>query len=172
MKKLVLLVLGFILGAVITYYFCPRPLQEEVAEQKIVKPKGLITFDEAKVLNDNWSKYRQKAVDSASKKYGGRNKDTRNVNWPLEEVENYIAYAKSQADSLGYEVTGLRVYLGVYGKNQGQAKKNLSTMFIVPTGTKTTSKASSLNFNLQGGPTDLDVSPLNKVTGGTGDFPQ
>ncbi|QQY81754.1 hypothetical protein JJL45_12595 [Tamlana sp. s12] len=169
MKKLVLLVLGFILGAVITYYFCPRPLQEEVAEQKIVKPKGLITIDEAKTLNNNWTKHREKAVDSAAAKQG-RKKDTRSTSWDLDEIENYITYAKNQADSLGYDMTGVRVYLGVYGENQGQAKKNLSTMFIVPTGKKSKATASALNLSLRGNDDDIPVDPLNRGGGGQGGY--
>ncbi|MDO6761509.1 hypothetical protein Q4566_14955 [Tamlana sp. 2_MG-2023] len=170
MKKLVLVVLGFILGAAITYYFCPRPLEESVEETKIVKPNGLITIDEAKDLNNNWTKFRKGAVDSASAKQG-RKKDTRSTSWDLEEVENYIAYAKNQADSLGYDMTGLRVYLGVYGKNQGQAKKNLSTMFMVPTGKKNQAKASTIGLSLQNGGGTIPIEALNKSSGGSDGFP-
>ncbi|MBU2951836.1 hypothetical protein KO493_14140 [Tamlana agarivorans] len=169
MKKLVLVVLGFILGAAITYYFCPRPLEEVVTETKIKKPNGLITIDEAKDLNNNWTKFRQGAVDSASARQG-RKKDNRSTSWDLDEVENYIAYAKNQSDSLGYNMTGLRVYLGVYGKNQGQAKKNLSTMFMVPTGTPIKAKANAVNMSFFGNDEDIPVDPLNKGTGGAGGY--
>tara|TARA_R110000868_G_scaffold404922_3_gene683749 strand:- start:6707 stop:7210 length:504 start_codon:yes stop_codon:yes gene_type:complete len=167
MKKLSYIILGFIIGAVLTYYFCPR---QDVEEQtKIVKPKGVITQAKAKDLNDDWTKYRQAAVDSAAKKQG-RNQDNRSVYWELADVENYLAYAKNQADSLGYSVTGIRVYLGVYGKNAGQAKKDLTTMFIVPTGKKSQSQAGSMF--LPPSTNDLPISPLNDGTGGPNGYLQ
>ncbi|MGZ0014762.1 hypothetical protein [Yeosuana sp. AK3] len=169
MKKTSLFLLGILLGALATYFFCPRQPKTEDAEIKIVKPKGVITIEKAKALNANWTLYRKAAVDSAAKKQG-RNQDDRSSSWSLEDVENYLAYAKSQSDSLGYDMTGIRVYLGVYGKNAGQAKKDLTTMFIVPTGKITKSEASVIMFPLKDG--DLPVDPLNDGTGGDGSYPQ
>ncbi len=167
MKKLSYIILGFIIGAVLTYYFCPRQFVDE--QPKIVKPNGVITQANAKELNDDWTKYRQAAVDSAAKKQG-RNQDDRSVYWELADVENYLAYAKNQADSLGYSFTGIRVYLGVYGKNAGQAKKDLTTMFIVPTGKKAQSQAG--NIFLPPSNNDLPVSPLNNGDGNGNGYPQ
>src|SRR5690606_2959505 len=166
MKKLTYAVLGFVLGGLLTYYFCPR-VDTPV---KIVKPKGVITTEQAKILSDNWTKNRKPAVDSAARAQG-RAQDDRSTYWDLEDIENYIGYAKKSADSLGYKMTGLRVYLGVYGQNADEAKKNLTTMFIVPTGNKSTSKASTFNFSVQGN-NPLPVSPLNNGTGGDGGYPK
>ncbi|WP_242204401.1 hypothetical protein [Aestuariivivens insulae] len=167
MKKLGYILLGFAIGAVLTYFYCPRQLEKEM---KVMKPSGVISINEAKELNNNWTKYRQAAVDSAAKQQG-RNHDDRSTWWALDDIENYLAYAKSQSDSLGYNMSGIRVYLGVYGSNAGQSKKNLTTMFIVPTGKKSTSEASSLNIGLQGGNEDVPVSPLNDGTGGDTGYP-
>jgi len=167
MKKLIYTILGFIVGGLLTYYFCPRV--EQVPE-KIVKPKGVITVEQAKILSDNWSKTRKSAVDSAARRQG-RAEDDRSTYWDLEDIENYIGYAKKSADSLGYKMTGLRVYLGVYGENAGETKKNLTTMFIAPTGHKATSKASNFNFSVQGN-NPLPVSPINKGAGGEGGYPK
>ncbi len=82
-------------------------------------------------------RFREAAVDSAAKKQG-RNKDDRSTWWSIDDIENYIAFAKNQTDSLDYGITGIRVYLGVYGDNAGRTKKNLSTMFLVPTVKKNT----------------------------------
>ncbi|WP_194768671.1 hypothetical protein [Tamlana sp. I1] len=169
MKKLAYAILGFIVGAFLTYYFCVKPVAANETETKIVKPKGLITIDEAKELNNNWTEFRQKAVDSAAAKQG-RKKDNRSTEFSLEEIENYLAYAKNQSDSLGYTMTGVRVYLGVYGKNAGQTKKNLSTMFIVPTGNKSKAKAATLNLSFFGDDEDIPVSPLNRGQGGEGSY--
>ena len=45
-------------------------------------------------------------------------------------------------------------------------------MFIVPTGTKATSKASSLNLNFVVEVNDIPAPPLNRGTGGGGGYPQ
>lgn len=165
MKNLSYIIIGVVLGALATYFFCPRQLGENPV--KIVKPKGVITVENAKVLNANWTLHRKAAVDSAAQKQG-RNQDDRSTYWTLEDIENYLGYAKHQADSLGYQMTGVRVYLGVYGKNAGQTKKDLTTMFIVPTGKK--SKASSFNF--RGSDKDMPIPPLNDGAGGDNSYPQ
>ena len=166
MKKLIYIILGFIIGALLTYYFCPR---FEQLPAKIVKPKGVITVEQAKALNDNWTIHRKPAVDSAAKKQG-RKQDDRSTYWDLEEIENYLGYAKHYSDSLGYKMTGIRVYLGEYGENAGQTKKNLTTMFIVPTGDKIKSEASSFYLNYRGSD-GIPVPPLNNGTGGDGSYP-
>jgi len=163
MKKLTYIILGILIGALATYYFCPRTLeaQEEVA---IVKPKGVITPAQAKVLNNNWTEYRKAAVDSAARKQG-RDVDNRSTWWSLDDIENYIIYAKNQSNDLGYNMTGIRVYLGVYGKSAGDSEKGYSTMFIVPTGKKSRDEASS--FNLFTLPSDGDVPEGDPLNGGS-----
>lgn len=163
MKKASYVLIGIIIGALATYFFCPR--QTENPTDKIVKPKGVITQAQAKELNANWTLHRKRAVDSAAERQG-RKQDDRSTYWALEDVENYLAYAKNQADSLGYDMTGVRVYLGVYGKNAGQTKKNLTTMFLVPTGKKSLSSANSIDIMLPPPSSDLPIDPLNEGTGG------
>src|SRR5690606_24060430 len=155
MKNLTYIILGIIIGGLLTYYFCPRV--EPIV--KIVKPKGVITVEQAKVLNDNWTIHRKPAVDSAAKKQG-REQDDRSTYWDLEDIENYLGYAKNYSDSIGYTMTGIRVYLGEYGENAGETKKNLTTMFMVPTIKKAKSQASSVYINLQGRG-GSNVPPLN-----------
>lgn len=163
MKKISFLILGFFIGAVLTYYFCPRPELGSETPTKIVKPRGVISVKDAKKLSDNWTRYRKPAVDSAAGRHG-RKQDTRSVYWELEEVEQYLEYAKHYSDSLGYQMDGIRVYLGVYGKNAGSGKRNFSTMFIAPTGKPKESKGSMNPFSFVGGA--LDVPPLNNGAGG------
>lgn len=67
-------------------------------------------------------------------------------------------------------MTGIRVYLGVYGKNADQTKKDLTTMFLVPTGKISKSQASSfIPFFLN---SDLPIDPLNDGQGGPDGYPQ
>ena len=101
---------------------------------------------------------RKKAVDSAA----GR-QDNRSSWWSLEDIKNYLAYAKNQADNLGYTLNGIRIYQGVYAGNAPNGKADYATLFWVPTGKKSKSEGSMLNFTLQGG--DKDISggdPLNQ----------
>ncbi len=174
MKKLSLIILGIILGAVLTYLFCPRQIEEEAvsktSEARIKKPEGVVSVEQAKALNDNWTKYRQAAVDSAAQQQG-RDKDDRAAWWSLEDIENYIDYAKKEAAKTGYDMTGIRIYLGVYGESYGEEKKNLTTMFLVPTGEKSQSKASFSPFTLRRGNSDLTVPPLNNGSGSDSGYP-
>ena len=172
MKKLGPIILGIIIGAVLTYYFCPRPIDDmhTVGAEKNV-PKDTISVAEAKVLSKNWGQNNATEVDSILDVEGSKKK-IRSVWWSLKDVNEYLTYAKAKSDSLGYTMTGVRVYLGNYGKNPNPVKKNRNTMFIVPTGPRKTSKASSLNIFLP--PTDHDIPtpPLNAGTGGDNGYPQ
>ncbi|SFZ94275.1 hypothetical protein SAMN05428642_10440 [Flaviramulus basaltis] len=170
MKKLIYIILGFIIGAALTYYFCPRE-KIDMCEILVKVPKDTITVVEATKLSDNWAKYNKTDIDSLIDVEGPRKK-TRSVLWSLDEVNEYLVYAKAQSDSLGYTMSGVRVYLGNYGKNATPPRKNRNTMFIVPTGNKKTSKASSVNLFLQTPPYNIPVPPLNRGTGGDGGYPE
>ena len=41
MKKVVYIIFGFVIGAILTYYFCPRSIEIDTTEVNIVKPKGV-----------------------------------------------------------------------------------------------------------------------------------
>lgn len=167
MRGITYTILGVIIGALLMYYFCPR-LQQ--TSESFVEPNGIITVEQAEMLSDNWTKFRKPVVDSAAQKQG-REQDDRSTFWNIDDIQNYIRYAKKSSDSLGYTMTGMRVYLGVYGEDADKNKKNLTTMFIVPTGHKTISKASTLNFSFQSND-NLPVPPLNKGAGGDGGYPR
>ncbi|MBD0822529.1 hypothetical protein [Aestuariibaculum marinum] len=168
MKKLSYVFLGIVIGGLLTFFLTPKPVKEAVPI--VMKPKGVIPQAEAIKLNNNWTKYRKKAVDSAAKAQGATKDDTRSVEWSLSDIQDYLAWAQQEADTLGYTMTGIRVYLGVYGKNAGQAKKDLTTMFIAPIGKVNKAQASSLNLRVDDDE-DLPVDPLNKGGGGQGDYP-
>ena len=129
MKNLGILILGILIGMIAMYlYFGKTEEEPQVAE--IIKPKGLITPAEAKVINDNWTKERANLLfDSIA----GR-PDNRSAWWSVEDIQNYINYAENQTGELGYEMDGLRVYFGVYPNAAPDGRANYSTLFIVPTG--------------------------------------
>ncbi|WP_396601312.1 hypothetical protein [Algibacter sp. R77976] len=172
MKKLGPIILGFIIGAVLTYYFCPRPVGDMPtmhAENKT--PKDTISVAQAKILSKNWANNNPTEIDSLIEIEGSRKK-TRSVWWSLKEVNEYLAYAQAKSDSLGYTMTGVRVYLGNYGNVKDPIKKNRNTMFIVPTGPRNKSKASSLNIFLPPSDGDIPGPPLNEGGNGNGGYPQ
>lgn len=168
MKKLGPIIVGFIIGALLTYFFCPRPSGEmPTMEAEVIKPSGVISVKEAQALNDNWTQFRKPVLDSIAERRAGK-EDYRWAWWSLEDIENYIGFIKK---SEGKNFTGLRMYFGAYGDNASDGKKNLSTIFIVPTGEKKLSKSSILNMSLQGDD-DLQLPPLNHGSGGGGGYPQ
>ncbi len=86
------------------------------------------------------------------------------AHFTLQEIEQYIAYAKQEAAKSGKKVEGLRIYYGVYTKGKN---KDYTTVFLVPTGSSNKQEGSIVVF--QSKPGDLDVSPMND--GGMGDPP-
>ncbi len=167
MKKLSYIIIGFLIGAFATYYLCPRPVEDMQTDIEIVKPKGVISVKEAIALNDNWTRTRQAAVDSAAGKV-----DHRWTGWSLEDIRDYLDYAEKECSNLGYTMDGIQVYLGVYGDSQSENKAGYTTMFIAPTGTKSISKGSMSPFNSKALASNPPVPPLNNGQGGDGGFPQ
>ncbi|WP_282135971.1 hypothetical protein [Seonamhaeicola maritimus] len=173
MKNLRPLILGIIIGALATYFFCPRQAVEgddtKSMAVKIKTPKDTISVAEATKLFKNWQTNNITEIDSTIELEGSRKKITY-VGWSLEEIKDYLTYAESKSDTLGYKMTGIRVYMGNYGKNSNPTLKNRNTLFIVPTGSKNVSKANMVPFSIQGGG-NLPIGPLNKGDGGTGGYP-
>lgn len=166
MKKLGPIILGFIIGAVLTYYFCPRPGEDTpTMAEEIVKPKGVISVAKAKELNNNWTQFRKAAVDSASSREG-RPVDNRYTSWSIKDIRDYLNYADQEAGNMGYTLDSVRVYLGVYGKKASREKANLTTMFIAPIGSKKVSKASFLPSSMALSLQTPAIPPLNDGQGG------
>ena len=146
MKKLVFLLFGIVIGAGVSYFYFNG--QEATLEEEIVKPKGVISPEEAKTLDQAFNSRHALISDSIVKK-----PDNRSSWYSLEDMKNYLKYAENQSRELGYTMDGVRLYLGAYPstpKNVGY-----TTMFLVPTGTKSISQGSMLNLTLQGGGGDI-----------------
>ena len=143
MKKLSYIILGAILGVVGFYiycnYFCSHDMKTE-AVVSIVKPKGLITPEQAKVLDTSYNERYRLISDSIVTRAGG---DNRSSWYALEDINNYIKYADSQATSLGYTLDGLRIYAGAH-EETSKFGPGYTTFFFIPTGTKNTSKGNSV----------------------------
>ncbi|MEF3079380.1 hypothetical protein [Winogradskyella poriferorum] len=158
MKKLLLLIVGVVIGIAAAYYY----LSSNQNLEEMTKPKGLITPSEIKTLDQAYNSRHTLISDSLIDR-----PDNRSSWYSIEEIESYIAYAKEQADSLGYTLDGLRLYAGAYPDTK--EGPGLMTMFFVPTGSKNVSEGSMLT-TLQGGGNDIQgADGLNR--GSKGDPP-
>ena len=89
-------------------------------------PKGLITPERAKILNDAYTARCELVSRDITKR-----PDNRSTWYSLDEIENFLTSAKAQAKELGYEMSGIRIYCGAYPDDGGEV--GYSTTFIVPT---------------------------------------
>ena len=129
MKNILYFIIGLIIGAALAYLYNST---DEVNDLKqLSAPKGIITPEEAMGLDQAYNLKHQIINDSLFKKSpnGG---DNRSSWFALKDIETYLHYAKNQANDLGYQLDGLRVYLGSYPNQNGQS--GLTTMFFIPTG--------------------------------------
>jgi len=157
MKNLGSLILGLIIGALVMYFYSNNLNGSHVTDP-IIKPRGVITPNQAIVLDSTYNSRHTLISDSIVKR-----PDNRSSWWSLDDVTNYIDYAKNQSDSLGYNMSGLRVYLGAYPTSKNQV--GYTTMFMVPTGDVkmvdgSKGFAASANTDIEG------ANPLNMGTAG------
>lgn len=162
MKQLIVFVLGALIGAAIVYFYCCKV---DLGEG-ILEPKGIITPEQAKTLDEAFNSRHQLISDSIVKR-----PDNRSSWYSLSDMRNYFDYAENQAKGLGYTMDGIRVYLGAYPDTANEV--GYTTMFFIPTGTKNMAEGSMtmFNWNMAGSSPDIPGGPgLNE--GNHGDPPQ
>ena len=165
MKNFGLLILGIILGALAMYFYFNNYHNIKTEPPTINKIPGLITPEQIKTLDQAYNERYEIINDSLFK--GSPTGDNRSSWYKLEDIENYLAHAKQQANDNGYTLDGLRLYLGAHPDTPKE--KGLTTLFFVPTGYKNVSEGSI--FSLQDGGGDLeDADGLNY--GGKGKPPR
>ncbi|WP_035899364.1 hypothetical protein [Leeuwenhoekiella sp. MAR_2009_132] len=148
----------FKIGLPITFLLAMYSSCTDNSMSMVKPPSGVISIEEAKLLDKTYTETRQRVLENALGM-----EESRSSWWSIEDIEAYIAYAKSQANEKGMTVQGLRIYQGAYPSNYGDRKRaGLGTLFIVPTGTSS-AKEGTILINLapiQGGD-DLEIAPLN-----------
>ncbi|MBJ7879964.1 hypothetical protein [Gelidibacter salicanalis] len=158
MKNFLLLILGILIGALISFFYFSKP----DADLTITPPKGLITPEQAKILDEAYNPRYKLISDSIVTMQGG---DNRSSWYALGQVRDYLIYAENQAKELGYTMNGVRIYLGAHPNHNGKAGN--TTMFFIPTGIPHTADASMFNFSLQEDGGDIpDAEGLNMGTDG------
>lgn len=150
MKNFGLLVLGIILGALTMYFYCCQDV-DMLAEAPTVKPpSGIISPAKIDSLSKAYNIRHRIITDSLFK--NAKTEDNRSSWYKLADIEQYLAYAKQQANDNKYTMDGLRLYLGAY-PDISKENPGLTTLFFVPTGYENKSEGSFLS--LQGGSNDL-----------------
>lgn len=141
MRNFLMLIIGIIIGAVAMYYYVNQP-----AEGKMIvsAPKGLITPDQIKSLDQAYNPRHKLISDSIVKRAGG---DNRSSWYGLDQVRNYLNHAEKEAEELGYTMDGVRIYLGAHPNQDGEV--GYTTMFFIPTGKSNKAVASVFNFYMQ-----------------------
>ena len=110
------------------------------------KPTKCISVAEARNLQDNWVNTR---ANDLERDLGYV--DTREFVYSVAELEEFLAYVKSESTKQRISNPGVRIYFAAYN----DAKSNKATVFLAPT---------------DGGDVDSDnnynLDPLNITTGG------
>lgn len=162
MKKLSLLVVGAIIGFAAAYFYLGGTPDDGVPET-VDAPRGVITEAEGIALDKAFNAKHRLISDSIMKR-----PDNRSSWFSLKDVRDYLIYAEAETAKAGYNMDGVRIYLGSY--QDGQEGAGYTTMFFVPTGSKAVSEGGLFTATFQGGG-DIPGGPgLNN--GGNGDPPQ
>ncbi|MBU2929800.1 hypothetical protein [Winogradskyella psychrotolerans] len=152
MKKFGSLILGILLGALAMYYYLNNNQDMSTKPPTIKPPSGIITPEEIKTLDQAYNERYEIINDSLFK--NSKTGDNRSSWYKIEDIENYIAYAKQQALDNGNTLDGLRLYLGAHPDTEESV--GLTTLLFVPTGYKNTSEGGFIAT--QDGGNDLEDS--------------
>jgi hypothetical protein len=164
MKKLVLLILGFALGALAMYFYCSNDKNQESMEDTPT-PKGIITPAEITALTKAYNPRYQAINDTIFK--GIKDADNRSSWYSVEDILNFITLAQKQAGELNYTMNGIRIYPGAHP--QLDVVPGSSTFLLVPTGFPNTSEGSMMSMQKGGNGDIIGGNGLNK--GDDGDPP-
>jgi hypothetical protein len=161
MKKFSSLLIGFILGFLVCYFFIcnnadytsdiDKVTDTDAMVEKIAPnpPKGLIDSETAEAMSKAYNP-RQKVVSTLI------GQDDNVSSWySLDDLNAYLAFAEIEAKEKGYTMNGIRLYLGVHPPITPDTK-NLTTLFMVSTGTRNKSEGSIVDMSfLQGSGDDI-----------------
>lgn len=164
MKKLVLLILGFILGALAMYFYTHNDQNQENMEETPI-PNGIIEPADITKLTQAYNPRYQAINDTIFK--GDEGGDNRSSWYSLEDLQNFLTLAQKQAGELGYTMDGVRIYPGAHSAD-GETP-GYSTFLLVPTGYLNKSEGSMLSMQKGGKGDIIGGDGLNH--GETGDPP-
>lgn len=139
-----------------------RDTPEEEKPKPTKPPKQTIDYEYAKTLEEEFVNTRYEAINKVL-----NIDDTREFWFDLEELKKYIAYVEYEADRLGYENLGIRIYNGAYPNDKKFPDPGFSTVFLVPTGDiKLKSKGSILTFSMPLSPESNNITDIQSYNYG------
>lgn len=105
----------------------------------MAKPAKCISESEARQLQKNWIDTRAKDIKKAM-----GTEDAREAFFTVAELEEYLAYVKSESTKQGVSNPGVRIYFAAYDDDASSKK---ATAFLAPTKGDTT--ASDNNYKIE-----------------------
>jgi len=130
-----------------------------------------ISAKQSKELNQNFVKTRSKAIKNAI----GKN-DALSSWFSIDELQKFIDDVKKEGKDQGKVVNGIRVYFGAYPKeDKNDKKKDLSTVFLVPTEPYDSAMQKDGGDGDEGGNDIENLGGLNNGSSGwppSGEYPQ
>lgn len=125
------------------------------------KPTNLITKEEATELSKRFAK-KNKLISRSIGKPGNCS-----TWYSLEELEEYIAYIKAESTAKGYNIDGIRFYMGSYSKsNSSKEKQKQTTIFLAPTGDKVAQEKTIAMAAPTSSPDIEEIEPFNRGNDG------
>lgn len=106
---------------------------DEVEQEMVTAPKGIISLKQAKVLCEN---YEERRIGNIKRFEMAQNPEqdfvpTQFIDFDFETISNYVKYVEQEARKAKVSPDSLRIYLGNYGKEGKQTNRN--TVFMLPT---------------------------------------
>lgn len=166
MKKLALLILGIIIGALAMYFYFHSD-KNNIDMAQVPTPKGIVSPSEIKTLTQAYNDRYDTITNTFFK--GVKGGDNRSSWYSIEDLENFLALAKQQAGELGYTMDGVRLYLGAHPTVD--EVPGYTTMLLVPTGYEKSSEGNMINSGLQKGGGGNDIGGANGLDQGESGIP-
>ena len=128
------------------YFLTTFQIQESTNIITMSKPAKCISVTEAKELCDNWKRTRGAALDRSADA-----QDACDFMYSVSELEEFLAYVKSESAKQGINDPGVRIHFASYDNDNSDK----ATILLAPT------KGTTANA-----PANYDIEPMNRSTSG------
>jgi hypothetical protein len=133
-------------------------------EEIIDPPQQSITSEKANTLEEEYKNTRAGIINDSL-----NITDTRDFWFKLETLKEYIEYVEQEAEEMGKENLGIRIYLGAYPDNNDYPDPGFTTVFLVPTSQVDVTGLQKGFFPIE--PVNQNIDSINALNYGTGGIP-
>ena len=133
-------------------------------EEIIDPPQQSISFQQANNLEEEYKRTRAGIINDSLDIV-----DTRDFWFSLETLKEYIDYVEQEAEEMGKENLGIRIYLGAYPQSANYPNPGFATVFFVPT-SQVEESGLQKGF-LPVDPVNQNIDSINALNYGTGGIP-